>query len=96
MQSLHKCDENADPTPRKEKNVSFSEYNEEEIQKLFTKQEQKIKFLKSRLNQVIKQKRKLVSKKRATYKEILLTLFTEDQINHLIKQQSAKGKPRIT
>lgn len=93
--SQQKSNENTDPTLMKEQN-KLPKCDEESVQKLFAKQEHQIKFLKSRLNKVVKEKRRLVSEKHSTYKAILLTLFTEDQINHLIKQQRAEGKSKVT
>ncbi|XP_043483545.1 uncharacterized protein LOC122512006 [Leptopilina heterotoma] len=93
--SQQKSEENTDPTLMKEQN-KLPKCDEESVQKLFAKQEHQIKFLKSRLNKVVKEKRRLVSEKHSTYKAILLTLFTEDQINHLIKQQRAGEKSKVT
>ena len=60
----------------------------------FRKQEQKINTLKIRLQKVINEKKKLERDRHATYKNVLTSLFTQDQIGNLILQQRPEGKPK--
>ncbi|XP_033228499.1 uncharacterized protein LOC117180219 [Belonocnema kinseyi] len=61
---------------------------------LLQKQEQKIKALKIRLQKALDEKRKLERDGHANFKNVLMSLFVEDQIRNLVKLQRAKGKPR--
>lgn len=71
-----------------EKKNTPSKYNED-VEKLFCKQEKKIKNLQYRLQCVMKENRKLAAEKHRTFKGVLLKLFNEDQISNLVRRQSA-------
>ena len=60
----------------------------------FRKQQRKINTLKIRLQKVISEKKKLERDRQATYKNVLTSLFTQDQIRNLILQQRSDGKPK--